>query len=92
MVSSSDEAGTSYIESKFLAVGRAADKAWRVVGHLLYFLLTISGVWWNTASVSTACVCARAAKKSNGVLGQLCMGVGNRDKDVFIDLLFLPSP
>ena len=49
---------------------------------MLYFLLTISGVWWNTASVSTACACARAAKKANGVLGQLCRGVGNRDKDV----------
>ena len=31
------------------------------------------------------CLCG-AAKKSNGVLGQLCMGVGNRDKDVFIGL------
>ena len=30
--------------------------------------------------------CARAAKKANGVLGQLCRGVGYRDKEVFIGL------
>ena len=30
--------------------------------------------------------CAKAAKKANSVLGQLCRGVGYRDKDVFIDL------
>ena len=30
--------------------------------------------------------CAKAAKKANSVLGQLCRGVGYRDKNVFIDL------
>ena len=30
--------------------------------------------------------CARAAKKANGVLGQLCRGLGDRDKEVFINL------
>ena len=30
--------------------------------------------------------CARAAKKANGVLGQLCRGVGYRDKEVFMGL------
>ena len=30
--------------------------------------------------------CAKAAKKANSVLGQLCRGVGYRDKIVFIDL------
>ena len=30
--------------------------------------------------------CARAAKKANGVLGQLCKGVGYRNKEVFTGL------
>ena len=30
--------------------------------------------------------CAKAARTANGVLGQLCRGVGYRDKEVFIGL------
>ena len=30
--------------------------------------------------------CAKAAKKANSVLGQLCRGVGYRDKEVFMGL------
>ena len=30
--------------------------------------------------------CAKAARKANSVLGQLCRGVGYRDKDVFMNL------
>ena len=30
--------------------------------------------------------CAKAAKKANSVLGQLCRGVGFRDKDTFMGL------
>ena len=30
--------------------------------------------------------CAKAAKKANSALGQLCRGVGYRDKEVFMGL------
>jgi hypothetical protein len=37
-------------------------------------------------SLKPSMQCSKAAKKANSVLGQLCRGVGYRDKTVFIDL------